>query len=54
MNTVAIVYIAGVKALLVRKDNNPKWEPSRIEDVSIHRDILPFFEPLPNNDRLPM
>lgn len=43
----------GVRALLISKDGNPKWNPSRIEDVSDQR-CLSYFEPLPNNDELPM
>lgn len=45
--------MSGVRALLISKDNNPKWNPSRIEDVTQER-VLSFFKPLPNNDELPM
>ncbi|XP_031625284.1 3-hydroxyisobutyryl-CoA hydrolase, mitochondrial isoform X2 [Contarinia nasturtii] len=43
----------GVRALLVRKDNNPKWNPARIEDVTDER-VESFFRPLPNNEDLQM
>lgn len=43
----------GVRALLIAKDRNPKWNPSRIEDVSIEK-ALSYFKPLPNDDELPM
>lgn len=43
----------GVRALLIGKDLNPKWNPSRIEDVA-HEKVLPYFDPIPNNDELPM
>lgn len=45
--------IAGVRALLITKDNQPKWNPSRIEDVTEQR-VLSFFRPLPNNEDLAM
>ena len=41
--------VAGIRALLIRKDKNPKWDPSRIEDVT-EEEILPLYEPLPNNE----
>lgn len=43
----------GVRALLITKDNNPKWNPPRIEDVTEER-VASFFRPLPNNEDLPM
>lgn len=45
--------IAGVKAALVRKDNKPKWSPSRIADVT-EQSIAHFFQPFANGDELPM
>lgn len=41
----------GVRALLIDKDCKPKWNLSRIEDVSIEK-ILSYFEPIPNGDEL--
>lgn len=46
-------HFKGVRTLLVAKDKIPKWNPARIEDVTEAR-VLSFFEPLPDNDRLPM
>lgn len=45
--------IEGVGALLIRKDNAPKWIPARIEDVT-EKQVLSFFQPLPNDEALPM
>ena len=33
----------GVRALVVDKDNTPRWQPARIEDVSADM-VLPFFD----------
>lgn len=44
---------SGVRALLITKDNNPKWNPPRIEDVTEER-VKSFFRPLPNNEDLKM
>lgn len=54
-NNMGIVsgLIVGVKAALVRKDNKPKWNPSRIEDVT-EQSISYFFKPFSNSDELPM
>lgn len=43
----------GVRALLIAKDHNPKWNPARIEDVPMEK-VLSYFKPLPNGDELPM
>lgn len=52
-NTTIIISFSGVSALLIRKDNSPKWNPSTIEDVTEDR-VRSFFRPLPNNEELPM
>ena len=36
----------GVRALLIDKDNAPRWNPSRPEAIG-DRDVEAFFEPLP-------
>ncbi|KAG5685086.1 hypothetical protein PVAND_014287 [Polypedilum vanderplanki] len=41
----------GVRALLIDKDQQPKWNPSKIEDVT-QGHVLKFFVPLPDNDEL--
>lgn len=46
-------FYEGVRALLIAKDKHPKWNPPSIEDVPAEQ-VLSFFEPLPNNDGLPM
>ena len=40
----------GVRALLIDKDNAPRWSPARPEDVS-DADIAAFFEPLPAEEQ---
>lgn len=44
-------FYEGVRALLVEKDNKPKWDPARLEDVS-ESQINSYFEPLPYNMEL--
>ncbi|MGH6899584.1 MAG: enoyl-CoA hydratase/isomerase family protein [Geminicoccaceae bacterium] len=39
----------GVRALIVDKDNRPKWRPSRLEDVTA-ADVEAYFRPLPGGD----
>lgn len=48
-----IYHTLGIRAILIDKDNNPKWKPSRIEDVT-EQQVHSYFEPLPDGDRLPM
>jgi enoyl-CoA hydratase len=33
----------GIRALVIEKDNSPRWNPARIEDVSPDM-VAPFFE----------
>ena len=40
---VASETVEGIRALAVDKDRQPKWQPSRIEDVTPEM-VLPFFE----------
>lgn len=39
-------FAEGVRAQLVDRDRNPKWQHDRIEDVS-RAEVLSYFEPLP-------
>lgn len=48
-----IVLVLGVKAVLVRKDNKPKWNPTKIENVT-DESIAHFFKPFADGDSLPM
>lgn len=41
----------GVRALLVDRDQSPKWQPAKLEDVSDEL-VESFFKPLPGNDEL--
>jgi len=42
-------FYEGVRALLVDKDNKPKWNPNRIEDVS-NELVMSHFKSLSKND----
>uniref|UniRef100_A0A6G1SQS4 3-hydroxyisobutyryl-CoA hydrolase, mitochondrial n=1 Tax=Aceria tosichella TaxID=561515 RepID=A0A6G1SQS4_9ACAR len=44
-------FYEGVRAVLLEKDNKPKWNPAKLEDVK-ESDINAYFEPLPNNMEL--
>ena len=44
-------FIEGVRALLVDKDRNPKWSPSRLEDVASDL-VATYLEPLPQSEEL--
>lgn len=39
----------GVRSLLIVKDNKPKWNPDRLEDVT-DQHVLSLFKTLPNNE----
>jgi hypothetical protein len=41
----------GVRALLVDKDKSPKWNPSRLEDVSAEM-VEAFFAPMGKGEEL--
>lgn len=41
----------GVRAVLIDKDNQPKWQPSKLEDVKAE-DIEAYFKPLPYDAEL--
>ena len=41
----------GVRALLIDRDNAPRWQPARLADVSA-ADVAAFFTPLPEPERL--
>jgi 3-hydroxyisobutyryl-CoA hydrolase len=48
-NTKECDFKEGTRAVLIDKDNKPKWHPSNIKDV---KNIEKFFEPLPNQEEL--
>jgi enoyl-CoA hydratase len=39
----------GIRALLVDRDNSPKWSPPALEEVSAER-VNAYFEPLGDHD----
>lgn len=43
--------MSGVRALLITKDNKPKWNPARIEDVTDEH-VQSFFRSLPAGEEL--
>lgn len=44
-------FFEGVRAMLLERDNKPKWQPAKLEDVT-ESQIKAYFEPLPNNQEL--
>lgn len=44
-------FYEGVRAVLVDKDNNPKWEPSTIQGVTPEK-VASYFAPLPEEKEL--
>jgi len=42
-------FLEGVRAVIIEKDNAPKWTPSRLEDVS-DEDVARYFEPLGDDE----
>ncbi len=43
-------FIEGVRAVLVDKDNEPRWNPARPEDVT-EADLEALFAPLPPDEQ---
>lgn len=44
-------FIEGIRALLVDKDKAPKWNPPKLQDISVEQ-VETFFEPLTEDDEL--
>lgn len=42
-------FYEGVRATIIDKDGAPKWNPARLEDVSV-TDVEDYFAPLPNKE----
>ena len=43
--------LSGVRAVLVDKDNNPRWNPDRLEGVTAEK-VEHYFSPLPPEEEL--
>lgn len=46
-------FIEGIRALLIDKDQQPKWQPRTLEEVTLSQ-IESFFAPLWNNENHPL
>lgn len=44
-----VEFFEGVRALIIDKDNQPKWQPANLKDVS-PADVEAYFAPLPEGD----
>lgn len=42
-------FLEGVRAVIIEKDNEPKWSPTALEGVS-EEDVAKYFEPLGENE----
>ena len=42
-------FYEGVRAVIVEKDNAPKWNPPDLKGVT-ERDVAAYFDPLPSGD----
>jgi enoyl-CoA hydratase len=42
-------YYEGVRAVIIDKDNNPRWNPATVESVE-PEDIEAYFAPLPEGE----
>jgi 3-hydroxyisobutyryl-CoA hydrolase len=44
-------FIEGVRALLIDKDNSPKWKPATLSEIS-QQQVDDYFKPVPNGMKL--
>lgn len=51
LQILTIHYTLGVRALLIDKDNNPKWDPRTLDDVT-DTYIESYFKKLPVDEEL--
>lgn len=46
-------FYEGVRAALIDKDRKPKWNPSKLADVS-PADVMAHFEPISGLSKIPL
>ena len=45
------IYLAGIRAVLIDKDDNPSWNPQSLSEISVE-EVEKYFSPLPAEEEL--